>query len=46
AALDGAVLALNKEKRGEVERMADEAKYLSLSGSAHFQRDFMKYMDF
>ncbi len=46
AALDGAILALSSERRDEVEKMAEEAKYLSLSGSAHFQRDFMKYMDF
>jgi uncharacterized 2Fe-2S/4Fe-4S cluster protein (DUF4445 family) len=46
AALDGAVLALKGENRDAVEKMADDAKYLSLSGSAHFQRDFMKYMDF
>ncbi|MBE9527715.1 MAG: DUF4445 domain-containing protein [Proteobacteria bacterium] len=46
AALDGAVLTLSGDKRDTVEKMAEEAKYLSLSGSAHFQRDFMKYMDF
>ncbi|MBI3397831.1 MAG: DUF4445 domain-containing protein [Deltaproteobacteria bacterium] len=47
AALDGAKLALcSEEKRKEAEDIAIRTKYLSLSGSAHFQKEFMKGMAF
>ncbi|HAG50336.1 MAG TPA: metal-binding protein [Deltaproteobacteria bacterium] len=47
AALDGAKLALcSEEKRKEAEDIAKQTKHLSLSGSAHFQEEFMKGMGF
>jgi uncharacterized 2Fe-2S/4Fe-4S cluster protein (DUF4445 family) len=47
AALDGAKLALcSEEKREEAEEIAKRARYLSLSGSKHFQREFMKEINF
>ena len=47
AALDGAILALcSEEKREEAEGIAKRARYLSLSGSKHFQREFMKEINF
>ncbi len=47
AALDGARLALcSEEKRREAEDIAKKARHISLSGSAHFQKEFMKGMEF
>jgi len=47
AALDGAILALcSEERRDEAEGIAKRARYLSLSGSKHFQREFMKEINF
>ncbi len=47
AALEGAVDALcSKEKRVEAEDIASAARYVSLSGSSHFEKAFMRYMDF
>lgn len=47
AALDGAKLALcSEEKREEAEEIAKTARYLSLSGSSHFQREFLKEISF
>lgn len=46
AALDGAVLGLYDEKKKEAEGLADNVKYVSLSGSAHFEREFISNMDF
>lgn len=47
AALDGARLALcSEEKRREAEDIALQTKHLSLSGSAHFQEEFIKGMEF
>ncbi|MBI5327551.1 MAG: DUF4445 domain-containing protein [Deltaproteobacteria bacterium] len=47
AALDGARLALcSEEKRKEAEDIAKNAKYLPLSGSQHFQKEFIKGMGF
>ncbi|MBI3755986.1 MAG: DUF4445 domain-containing protein [Deltaproteobacteria bacterium] len=47
AALDGARLALcSEEKRKEAEWIAEKTKHLSLSGSAHFQKEFMRGMEF
>ncbi|HBO84205.1 MAG TPA: metal-binding protein [Deltaproteobacteria bacterium] len=47
AALEGAKLALcSEEKRNEAEEIAIQTKHLSLSGSAHFQEEFMKEMGF
>jgi len=47
AALDGAKLALcSEEKQKEAEGIAMQTKYISLSGSAHFQTEFMRGMGF
>lgn len=46
AALEGAVLALDAGKRHEAETIAGQARYVSLSGSAHFEREFLKNMNF
>ena len=46
AALDGAVLALDDEKKIEAEKAASSAKYVSLSGSPHFEREFIANMNF
>lgn len=46
AALEGAVLALDDERRAEAEAIASRARYVSLSGSAHFEREFIKNMNF
>lgn len=46
AALNGAVLALSDEMKKEAEAAALKVKYVSLSGSAHFEREFIKDMDF
>lgn len=46
AALNGAILALSDEGKREAEAAAEKAKYVSLSGSAHFEREFIKDMDF
>ena len=47
AALDGAVLAaISEDRRLEAEAIAREAKYISLSGSKHFEREFIEQMNF
>ncbi|MBI2399459.1 MAG: DUF4445 domain-containing protein [Deltaproteobacteria bacterium] len=46
AALEGAVLALDDERKREAEAIARQARYVSLSGSAHFEREFIKNMNF
>jgi uncharacterized 2Fe-2S/4Fe-4S cluster protein (DUF4445 family) len=47
AALDGARLAVcSEEKRKEAEEIAKNAKYLPLSGSQHFQKEFIKGIGF
>jgi uncharacterized 2Fe-2S/4Fe-4S cluster protein (DUF4445 family) len=47
AALDGARLAVcSEEKRKEAEEIAENTKYLPLSGSQHFQKEFIKGMGF
>ncbi|MDO8426581.1 MAG: ASKHA domain-containing protein, partial [Deltaproteobacteria bacterium] len=46
AALNGAVLALQDDKKAEAEEIAKEAKYVSLSGSAHFEKEFLRNMGF
>lgn len=47
AALDGARLALCfEEKQKEAEDIAKRTKHISLSGSAHFQKEFIKGMEF
>ncbi len=47
AALDGARLVLcSNKKRDEAEEIARMARYISLSGSRHFQKEFMKQMNF
>ncbi|MBI5493046.1 MAG: DUF4445 domain-containing protein [Deltaproteobacteria bacterium] len=46
AALSGAVLALQDDRRAEAEEIAISARYVPLSGSAHFEREFLRNMDF
>lgn len=47
AALDGAALALlSEEAREKAETLADETRYVSLSGSARFEKEFIRNMDF
>jgi uncharacterized 2Fe-2S/4Fe-4S cluster protein (DUF4445 family) len=47
AALDGARLALaSDDKRTEAEEIARSAKYVPLSGSAYFEREFLANMNF
>ena len=47
AALEGVRMALcSNEKGKEAEEIAKNTKYVSLSGSAHFQKEFMKGMGF
>ncbi len=46
AALDGARLALASDKRTEAEEIARSAKYVPLSGSAHFEREFLANVNF
>lgn len=47
AALAGAALALSSdEKKAEAEEIAKNATYVSLSGSANFEREFIRSMDF
>ncbi|MBI5682239.1 MAG: DUF4445 domain-containing protein [Deltaproteobacteria bacterium] len=47
AALEGAKLALcSEEKKIEAEEIAENTKYVSLSGSSHFQDEFLKGMGF
>jgi uncharacterized 2Fe-2S/4Fe-4S cluster protein (DUF4445 family) len=46
AALEGAVLALDDERKRQAEAIARQARYVSLSGSAHFEREFIKNMNF
>jgi len=46
AALDGAVMALYEDGRKQAEKIAREARYVSLSGSSHFEREFIRNMNF
>ncbi|MBI5889012.1 MAG: DUF4445 domain-containing protein [Deltaproteobacteria bacterium] len=47
AALEGAALCLgSEEKKKEAEETAAKAKYVSLSGSANFEREFIRSMNF
>ncbi|MDP2681901.1 MAG: ASKHA domain-containing protein [Deltaproteobacteria bacterium] len=47
AALDGAKLVLcSEEKQKEAEGVAMQTKHISLSGSQHFQKEFLKGMEF
>lgn len=46
AALSGAVLALQDEKKLEAEELARRVKHVSLSGSRQFQKEFIKNMNF
>jgi len=46
AALKGAEMALNEKERAEAGEIAKKAKYVPLSGSAHFEREFIRNMDF
>ena len=47
AALNGAVKALGDEgARREAEEIALKARYVPLSGSAHFEKEFIKDLDF
>ncbi|MDP2690726.1 MAG: ASKHA domain-containing protein [Deltaproteobacteria bacterium] len=46
AALNGALLALSDEKKAEAEALAESFKYVPLSGSAHFEGEFIRRMNF
>jgi len=46
AALSGAIEALSDEKKLEAEALAARIKYVPLSGSAHFEKEFIKNMNF
>lgn len=47
AALFGAALAVgSQEAKEEAERISEQARYVPLSGSCHFEREFIKNMDF
>jgi len=46
AALDGALLALCDEMKAEAEALAARFKYVPLSGSAHFEEEFIRRMNF
>lgn len=46
AALEGAILALDDDRKRDAEAIARGARYVSLSGSAHFEREFLKNMNF
>lgn len=46
ALLGAACVAGNEDKKHEAERIAKEAKYISLSGTPAFEREFIKHMDF
>lgn len=47
AALRGAELAIaSKEKRAEAEKIATDTRYVSLSGSKNFEREFIEAMNF
>jgi len=46
AALQGAALALNDEKKIEAQWLAANTTYQPLSGSKTFEREFLKHMDF
>lgn len=47
AALDGAIMALGHvENRARAQKMAKETKYVSLSGSPGFEREFIENMGF
>ncbi|MBI4948580.1 MAG: DUF4445 domain-containing protein, partial [Deltaproteobacteria bacterium] len=46
AALEGAVLALDDKGKKEAETLAREFKFVSLSGSAHFEREFIANLGF
>jgi len=46
AALQGAALALNDDKKIEAQWLADNITYQPLSGSKVFEKEFMKYMNF
>lgn len=46
AALAGAVEGLRDEKKLEAEELARRVKYVPLSGSSHFEKEFIKNMNF
>lgn len=47
AALRGAELAIaSKEKRAEAEKIAEDTRYVSLSGSKNFEKEFIEAMNF
>lgn len=46
AALEGAILALDEAQRAAAQMIAAKARYVSLSGSAHFEREFIRNMNF
>ncbi|MBE7414753.1 MAG: DUF4445 domain-containing protein [Deltaproteobacteria bacterium] len=46
AALEGAALALSGRKKEEAEELAESARYVPLSGSPRFEREFIRNMGF
>lgn len=46
AALAGTIEALDDEKKLEAEALARRVKYVPLSGSSHFEKEFIKNMNF
>lgn len=46
AALEGAALALSDQKKEEAEELAETARYVPLSGSSRFEREFIRNMGF
>ncbi len=46
AALQGAALALNDDKKAQAKWIAETTTYQPLSGSKVFEREFIKHMDF
>ncbi|MFQ5737360.1 MAG: ASKHA domain-containing protein, partial [Thermodesulfobacteriota bacterium] len=46
AALNGALLALSEEKKAEAGELAQRFRYVPLSGSAHFEDEFIRRMNF
>ena len=46
AALKGAELALRNDKKAEAGELARKTRYVPLSGSRHFEKEFIRNMDF
>lgn len=46
AALEGAIMGLSDDIKMEAEALAKGVKFVSLSGSAHFEKEFIRNMNF